>query len=139
MSASKQHFDVIVIGGDIIGVSTAWHLTRRGVGRVAVLEKGAQVAAGSTGQSSAVVRQRYTNLPLVQLAYASVEMFRNWTETLEISQNRCGFCQVGVVWISDEQVRCDSCGTIYKPGGGEHLRGPAQTKGGHDARDESTR
>ena len=102
MTASKQHFDVIVIGGGIIGVSTAWHLTRRGVRRVAVLEKGSQVAAGSTGQSAAVVRQRYTNLPLVQLAYASVEMFRNWTETLEISQNRCGFCPVGVVWITDE-------------------------------------
>ena len=33
---------------------------------VAVLEKGAQVAAGSTGQSSAVIRQRYTILLLVQ-------------------------------------------------------------------------
>lgn len=50
-----------MIGDGIIGVSTAWHLARRGMGRAAILEKGAQVAADSTGKSSVVVRQRYAN------------------------------------------------------------------------------
>ena len=97
-----QHtYDTVVIGGGIIGVSAAWHLARRGVKRVAILEKGAQVAAGSTGQSAAVVRQRYSNLELVQLSYASLRMFQNWQEYLGISQNRCGFLPAGVVWIED--------------------------------------
>jgi len=38
-----------------------------------------------------------------------------------------------LVWIDDEEVRCDSCGTIYNPGTGEvHSRGQVRTKGGSD-------
>ena len=91
-------FDAIVIGGGIIGVSSAWQLARRGL-RVAILEKGPHVASGSTGQSSAVVRQRYANIQVVQLAYWSLQMFQNWCERLELKENRCGFLPVGVVWL----------------------------------------
>jgi glycine/D-amino acid oxidase-like deaminating enzyme len=44
MPRLQNHFDAVVIGGGIIGVSAAWQLTRRGAGRVAILEKGSQVA-----------------------------------------------------------------------------------------------
>lgn len=69
---ATKTFDAVVIGGGIIGVSSAYQLARRGLRRVAILEKGPHVASGSTGQSSAVVRQRYANIELVQLAYASL-------------------------------------------------------------------
>ena len=94
-------FDALVIGGGIIGVSSAYQLARRGLSRIAILEKGPHVAAGSTGQSSAVVRQRYANIELVQLSYASLQMFQNWGERLELSENRSGFSPVGVVWLPD--------------------------------------
>ena len=91
-------FDAIVIGGGIIGVSSAYQLARRGL-RVAILEKGPHVASGSTGQSSAVVRQRYANIEVVQLAHWSLQMFQNWCERLELKENRSGFSPVGVVWL----------------------------------------
>jgi glycine/D-amino acid oxidase-like deaminating enzyme len=94
-------FDAVVIGGGIIGVSSAYQLARRGLRRVAILEKGPHVAAGSTGQSSAVVRQRYANIELIQLAYASLQMFQGWCDRLELAENRSGFSPVGVVWILD--------------------------------------
>lgn len=96
---SSKTFDAIVIGGGIIGVSSAYQLARRGLQRVAILEKGPHVAAGSTGQSTAVVRQRYANIEVVQLAFASLQMFQNWCERLEIKENQSGFSPVGVVWI----------------------------------------
>ncbi len=95
---ATQTYDAIVIGGGIIGVSSAYHLARRGL-RVAILERGPQVAAGSTGQSSAVVRQRYANAEVVQLAYSSLQMFHDWCEHLELKENHSGFSPVGVVWI----------------------------------------
>ena len=104
---SHKTFDAIIIGAGIIGVSSAYQLARRGLGRVAILEKGSQVAAGSTGQSSAVVRQRYANVELVQLAYSSLQMFQDWCERLELKENRSGFSPVGVVWISDDTA--DDC------------------------------
>ncbi len=101
---AHKTFDAVVIGGGIIGVSSAYQLARRGLARVAILEKGPQVAAGSTGQSSAVVRQRYANVELVQLAYASLQTFQNWCERLELTENHCGFSPVGVVWICEESA-----------------------------------
>ena len=98
---ANKTFDAVVIGGGIIGVSSAYHLARRGVRRVAILEKGPQVAAGSTGQSSAIVRQRYANIEVIQLAHASLRMFQDWRERLELRESRCRFSPVGVVWIAE--------------------------------------
>ena len=95
---AQKTFDAIVIGAGIIGVSSAYQLARRGL-RVGILEKGPQVAAGSTGQSSAVVRQRYTNTEVLQLAYSSLQMFQHWCDRLELKENHSGFCPVGVVWV----------------------------------------
>lgn len=47
----------------------------------------------------------------------------------------CPFCEQAecdrLVWIDDEHVRCDSCGTIYDPTTGKVLRPPPE--GGRDA------
>ena len=52
--------DVVIVGGGVIGVSVAWHLARRGVGRVLLLEK-SFLGAGSSGKSGAIIRQHYSN------------------------------------------------------------------------------
>ena len=51
--------EVVIIGGGVTGASTAFHLTRRGVTDVIVVDKGAIASAG-TGKSSACVRQHYS-------------------------------------------------------------------------------
>ncbi|MCP5302078.1 MAG: L-2-hydroxyglutarate oxidase [Pseudomonadales bacterium] len=49
-------YDFIVIGGGIVGLSTAWQLQRRHPGkRVLLLEKEAQVACHQTGHNSGVI------------------------------------------------------------------------------------
>ena len=50
--------DVVIIGGGVTGMSLAFHLARRGAGRVVVLEK-KFLAAGGTGYSVGVIRQLY--------------------------------------------------------------------------------
>ena len=63
-------FDAVIIGGGIAGVSTAFHLSRRGC-RVAVLER-KFVAAGATGRSSGLVRMHYDLEAESRLAWASI-------------------------------------------------------------------
>ncbi len=115
---ATKTFDAVVIGGGIIGVSSAYQLVRRGLRRVAILEKGPHVASGSTGQSSAVVRQRYANIELMQLAYASLQMFQSWCERLELTEDRSGFSPVGVVWLPDKtpEDQTDSIRKFQKVG-----------------------
>ena len=47
--------DVVVIGGGVIGVSTAFHLAKAGAGKVLLLER-RYLGAGASGKSGAVVR-----------------------------------------------------------------------------------
>ena len=51
--------DVVVIGAGITGASAAFQLAQRGL-KVALVEK-RFIAAGSTGKSSAIIRQHYSN------------------------------------------------------------------------------
>src|SRR5262245_49671357 len=70
---------VVVIGGGIIGLSTAFQLARRGVSDVVVLER-RQLGAGATGKSGALVRCHYGNVPEARLTFESLRIFRNWDD-----------------------------------------------------------
>jgi len=73
--------DVVVIGAGITGASTAYHLQKRKVGRVLLLERSTP-AAGGTGRSAAIVRQHYSTPLMARLALAGVGIFRGMKEEL---------------------------------------------------------
>ncbi|MCY7303848.1 MAG: FAD-binding oxidoreductase [Thermoleophilia bacterium] len=83
--------DAVVIGGGIMGASTAHFLTKLGVGEVALLEK-RKICGGSTQYSAAHVRQHYSNEVGIRLAVRGASMFRNAEEELGGS---AGFHQIG--------------------------------------------
>ena len=66
----------MVIGGGIMGASTAHFLARKGVGKVVLIEK-RTFAAVSTGHSAANIRCAYSNPVTIQLALRSMEIFEN--------------------------------------------------------------
>ncbi len=81
-----------------MGASIAFHLARRGAGKILVLDKG-DVAGGGSGRSSALVRMHYSFPPEVDLAVRSLEIFRSWREYV----GRDGdFRQTGFVRIVPE-------------------------------------
>lgn len=54
--SSQSHFDVIIVGGGIVGLATAYKLTKRFPNKkVLVLEKEKEVAAHQTGHNSGVI------------------------------------------------------------------------------------
>ena len=71
--------DYVILGAGVMGASIAFHLARRGAGRIVILEKG-DVACGGSGRSSALVRMHYSFPPEVDLAVKSLEIFRTWRE-----------------------------------------------------------
>jgi len=83
-------FDAVVVGGGIMGCATALELARRGAS-VAVLEKGA-LASGSTGKSSAIVRQHYSNEVTARMARWGLDVFRDFDERVG---GECGFVGCG--------------------------------------------
>ncbi len=75
----RQATDIAIIGGGIMGTSLAWHLARRGAGRVTLFER-AVIAAGASGKTGALLRRHYSNRPEAILAQRGWETFAAWPE-----------------------------------------------------------
>ena len=88
--------DVVIIGGGVMGASTAYHLAARGCTNVVVLEARTLAAVG-TGHSGAIVRQHYSQDVTTLLALRSVEMFENFEELTGRSGvfNQTGWIKLG--------------------------------------------
>ena len=73
--------DVVVIGGGIIGVSTAYHLARDHKKRVVVLEQN-KISSGSTWHAAGLVGQLRSSASITQVLKYSVDLYKNLeTET----------------------------------------------------------
>jgi sarcosine oxidase, subunit beta len=64
--------DVVVIGGGCMGASVAYHLTRRGVSNVVILERERLLGTGSTGRNAGGVRHQFSNEANIRLSLESI-------------------------------------------------------------------
>lgn len=92
--------DVIIIGGGIMGCSTAFQLAQRGLD-VAIFEKDT-IGAGPSGRSSAIIRQHYSNELTASMALYSLGVFQNFEERVG---GECGFVQTGFVMLAAAKDR----------------------------------
>ena len=100
--ATTRTAEVVIIGGGVTGASTAYHLTRRGVRDVILVDKGA-IASGGTGKSSACVRQHYSTAETCRMIRYSLEFFQHFAEHTE--GGSCGFRHTGYLLGVDERMR----------------------------------
>ena len=73
--------DVVIVGGGVSGVSIAYHLARRGVGKILVLER-KFLGAGGTGRSVGIVRQLYPTPETTQMVLRSLSVFRQFGDAV---------------------------------------------------------
>src|SRR5262245_2966014 len=71
--------DVLVVGAGIMGISTAYHLARRGAGRMRVLER-ATVCSGSTALASGGIRHQYSNRVGIELTLQSILTYERFED-----------------------------------------------------------
>lgn len=91
---------VVVVGGGVEGLSSAYALARRGI-EVVVCER-AELASGGTGKSSGVVRAHYGVPSLAAMAWLGVQALERGTEELGTD---VGFVQTGyVVGVGPDDV-----------------------------------
>ena len=113
--------DVIILGGGVAGLSTAWHLARAGA-KVLLLESEAQFGVHSSGQNAAILRTLIDSPALTRLARKSAE---------SLFQPPAGFCEsplvdsVGLVLTEDESHAGDIERWLDAAGPGSSLaKGP---------------
>ena len=89
-----NHYDFVVIGAGVIGASVAHHLAALGAKSVLVLERGT-IGAGTTSQSSGLLRTHYSVKQNVELARSSWWAFNNFAEYVSDDEASCGLVKCG--------------------------------------------
>ncbi len=79
MSHFPERAEVVVIGGGIVGCSVAYHLARRGVGPVVLLER-KDLTSGTTWHAAGLVGQLRATRNLTHLAQRSAELYATLEE-----------------------------------------------------------
>lgn len=88
-----------IIGGGIMGLSTAYHLAQRGVSDVVILEKDL-LAQASTGLSVGGIRQQFSHPANIRLSQESVRVFERFEQEFGVDIR---FRQVGYLFLAQKQ------------------------------------
>lgn len=103
-AALPQSASVVVIGGGVMGVSTAFHLAEAGVTDVLLLDRG-PLGGGSTCKAAGGVRAMFSDAVNIELGRRSLEAFARFGEHpgQEIDLHR-----VGYLFLLDAQEDVDA-------------------------------
>jgi heterotetrameric sarcosine oxidase beta subunit len=85
--------DVVIVGGGCMGASVAYHLSRRGITDVVLLEREKLLATGSTGRNAGGVRHQFSNAANIRLSIESIALLERFREEVghEIDFHQDGY------------------------------------------------
>jgi sarcosine oxidase subunit beta len=88
--------DVVIIGGGVMGASTAYHLALAGVRDVLLLERETLFGQGASGRCAGGVRYQFSTEVNIKLSLASLPMLERFRE--EIGQD-CDYRKCGYLFV----------------------------------------
>ncbi len=80
----KRKARVVILGAGIVGLSTAWHLARRGVTDILVIDRG-YLCGGASGRNGGGVRAQFSSAATIQLMQESIEICRAFAAEMKIN------------------------------------------------------
>ncbi len=123
-----SHAQIVVIGGGIIGCSTAYHLARDHKADVVLLEMG-QITSGSTWHAAGLVGQLRSSASITRVLKYSVELYKGLEAETGLAT---GWKMTGCLRLATNQDRWTefkrTATTAKSFGMDMHLLSPAETK-----------
>lgn len=85
--------DAVIVGGGVMGASTAYHLARRRIGDVVLLEREPYLGQMSTGQCAGGIRHQFSTEVNIRLSTESIRMMERFPDELDqdIGLKFCGY------------------------------------------------
>lgn len=103
-SGQPEAADVVIVGGGIMGISTAWHLACQGVRGIVVVEQG-ELGGGSSAKPLGGVRANFSDPGNIILGRRSLEAFRRFPEQLGAD---IGLQQVGYLFLCRSEAEASN-------------------------------
>ncbi len=94
----RRTADVVIVGGGIIGASIAYHLTKKGVRDILVLERD-RLGSGSTGKNAGGIRLQFSSEINVKLSQRSLPHIERFADEIGTDPH---FHQVGYLFLITE-------------------------------------
>jgi sarcosine oxidase subunit beta len=93
MSDFPKTASIVIIGGGVMGASTAYHLAKRGVNDIVLLDREEFFGLGATGRCAGGVRYQFATEVNIRLSLESLPMLERFKEELdqEIDYRQCGY------------------------------------------------
>src|SRR5690348_3463155 len=76
-AAWMREAGVVVVGGGIMGLATAYYLAQHGMADIVVVERG-RIGEGSTPRAAGMIRQQFAHPVGVRLARRSLQIYRGF-------------------------------------------------------------
>lgn len=85
--------DIVIIGGGVMGASAAYHLAKRGMKNIVLLEKEEVFGSGATGRCAGGVRYQFSTEINVKLSLESLPMIERFKEETgqDVKYIQCGY------------------------------------------------
>ncbi len=74
----KRTADVVIVGGGIIGVATAFYLAKANFGDIVLIEKEQFLGSGSTSKAAGGVRAQFTTRINIEMSMLSEKIFKEF-------------------------------------------------------------
>ncbi len=96
-----KNSDIVIIGGGVMGASTAYHLAKRGGVSVTLLEKETSFGEASTGKCAGGIRHQFSTEVNIKLSIESFKLMQRFPE--EIGQE-IDLRQIGYLFLLDNET-----------------------------------
>jgi sarcosine oxidase subunit beta len=127
--ALPRHADVVIVGGGVMGLSTAYQLTRIAKLSVVVIEQ-SYLVSGASGRNGGGVRMQFGDRENVALMMESIEMCRHLAQELGINT---WFRQGGYLFLArtpEDEAKLQRNAELH-----QHVGAPTRLLGPTEAKD----
>ncbi len=122
----KNNYDIVIIGGAIMGSATAWFLSKNMDfdGSILIVEKDPTYQFSSTARTNSCIRQQFSRELNIRISQYTAQFIRNFQENLEDDRvPKLSIQNYGYMYLADTKDKAKSLRAIQKT----QLRAGAQT------------
>ncbi len=102
MCAAMKTYDIVIVGGGIVGSASAWYLRKHGfTGTIAIIERDPSYQTGATARSVGGIRQQFSTAENIRLSLFGLSLARRLKEEFGPDAD-VGFKEQGYLILASE-------------------------------------